>query len=101
MHIIARPAIEDAKLRHPQSRVWLDNWWRTAARATWRSLHDVRHDYPSADQVGDCLVFDAPGARRLICNVHYATDERHGTLYVRSFLTHAEYDRGDWRDVCW
>jgi hypothetical protein len=45
-------------------------------------------------------VFDAPGARRLICNVHYASDDRQGTLYVRYFLTHAEYDRGAWKNVC-
>jgi len=70
MHIIARPAIEDAKQRNPQCSNWLDNWWRTARQADWRSLYDVRQDYPSADQVGACLVFDAPGARRLICNVH-------------------------------
>ncbi len=100
MHIIARPAIEAAKRRHPQCANWLDNWWLTASRAVWRRLDDVRQDYPSADQVGDCLVFDAPGTRRLICNVHYATDDRQGTLYVRYFLTHAEYDRDAWKDVC-
>ena len=100
MHIIARPAIENAKQRHPACGNWLDNWWRTAGRADWCSLQDVRADYPSADQVGGCLVFDAPGARRLICNVHYANDDRQGTLYVREFLTHAEYDRDTWKDVC-
>ena len=100
MHIIARPAIEQAKQDHPACGNWLDNWWRTAGRAVWLSLHDVRGDYPSADQVGGCLVFDAPGARRLICNVHYANDDRQGTLYVRSFLTHAEYDRDAWKNDC-
>ncbi len=100
MHVIARPAIERAKQQHPVCGNWLDNWWRTAGRAVWRSLHDVRGDYSSADQVGGCLVFDAPGARRLICNVHYANDDRQGTLYVRDFLTHAEYDRETWKDDC-
>ena len=100
MHIIARPAIVAAKQRHPGCANWLDNWWRTARRADWRQLAEVRVDYPSADQVGDCLVFDATGARRLICNVHYASDDRQGTLYVRSFLTHAEYDRDGWKDFC-
>ena len=99
MHIIARPAIEDAKRRH-QCINWLDNWWYTAIRATWLHVRDVRQDYPSVDQVGSCLVFDAPGARRLICNVHYATDDRQGTLYVRYFLMHAEYDKDRWKDVC-
>ncbi|MCA9222031.1 MAG: type II toxin-antitoxin system HigB family toxin [Planctomycetales bacterium] len=52
------------------------------------------------DQGGACLVFDASGARRLICNVRYATPTRQGTLYVWHFLTHAEYDRNDWKDIC-
>ena len=100
MHIIVRPALEAAKERHPQCANWIDNWGRTAGRAVWRRLGDVRQDYPAADQIGNCLVFDAPGARRLICNVHYATNERQGTLYVRYFLTHAQYDRDKWKDVC-
>lgn len=100
MHIIARPAIENAKRSHSVCRNWLDNWWWTASRAVWQNLHNVRGDYPSADQIGECLVFDAPGGRRLICNVHYANEDRQGTLYFREFLTHASYDRDDWKDYC-
>lgn len=100
MHIIARPAIEVAKQRHSQCARWIDNWWRTASQAEWHSLYEVREDYPTADQVGSCLIFDAPGGRRLICYVHYATDLRQGTLYTRFFLTHAEYDRRDWSNLC-
>ena len=100
MHIIARPAIEEAKRRYPQCSNWLNNWWRTASQAVWRNLHDVRQDYPAADQVGRCLVFDATGAKRLICNFHYASGLRQGTLYVRHFLTHADYDRDDWKVCC-
>ena len=100
MHVIARPAIEAAKQRHPACVPWLDNWWRTASQAKWRSLHDVRQAYPSADQVGACLIFDAAAGCRFNCNVHYATDDRQGTLYVRYLLSHAEYDRGDWKRIC-
>jgi mRNA interferase HigB len=100
VHVIARPAIEAAKQRHPQCGTWLDNWWQTASDAEWHSLHEVRADYAKADQVASCLVFDAPGGRRLIAHVHYATEDRQGTLYFRYFLTHAEYDRGDWKKLC-
>lgn len=100
MHVIARPAIEAAKQRHPRCARWLDNWWQTANVAQWRSLHDVRTDYPAADQVGACLVFDAPGGRRLIAHVHYETDQRQGTVYFRGLMTHAQYDRGTWKKMC-
>jgi mRNA interferase HigB len=58
--------------------------------------------YPTADQVGRCLVFDAPGARRLIVGVYYSKPEKEdsGTLYIKHSLTHAEYDRGDWKKDC-
>ncbi|MDA1018247.1 MAG: type II toxin-antitoxin system HigB family toxin [Planctomycetota bacterium] len=35
-----------------------------------------------------------------MCNVDFATNSRQGTLYVRHFLTHAEYDRDDWKNIC-
>jgi mRNA interferase HigB len=100
VHVIARPAIEAAKQRHPQCATWLSNWWQTASRANWQSLLDVRGDYPKVDQAGSCLVFGAPGGRRLIARIHYATADRQGTLYFRYFLTHAQYDRGDWKKRC-
>jgi HTH-type transcriptional regulator/antitoxin HigA len=39
-------------------------------------------------------VFDIPGNRyRLICAIHY----NRGRVYVRHVLSHAEYDRGRWK----
>jgi hypothetical protein len=33
-------------------------WYRTARKATWNSLEDVRRHFPSADKVGAVLVFN-------------------------------------------
>jgi mRNA interferase HigB len=102
MNVISRRAVRAAQLRHPQCHKWLDDWWKTTREAHWTNLQDVRQAYPSADQVGGCLVFNAPGARRLIVGVYYSRPERErsGTLYFKHFLTHAEYDRGDWKKDC-
>jgi mRNA interferase HigB len=102
MNVVSRPAVRAAQARHPQCRNWLDDWWKTARKAQWTNFHDVRTAYPTADQVGRCLVFDAPGARRLIVGVYYSKPEKEdsGTLYVKNFLTHAEYDRSDWKKDC-
>jgi HTH-type transcriptional regulator/antitoxin HigA len=45
------------------------------------------------------LVFDAPEAKRLIVGVRYAHGEPvvGGTLFIKHFLTHDEYARGDWK----
>ena len=101
MHIIARPAIEEAIGRHADAATWLRNWWRVASAERWGSLADVRATYPATDQVECCLVFDSRGnTYRLICRVTYANEWQRGTLLVKRFLTHAEYDRGNWKGDC-
>ena len=101
MNVIARPAIIGAIARHPDAESWLNAWWKQANRAEWRSLHDVRQVYPSADQVGRCLVFNACGNKyRLIVGVTYADEARGGTLFVKHFLSHAEYDKGFRKGDC-
>jgi len=101
MHVISRQALRLAQRRHADAAAWLDAWWNTAKRTRWESLAQVRADYASADQVGSCLVFNACGNRyRLICGVTYANQWTQGTLFVKHFLTHAEYDRGRWKADC-
>ncbi len=99
MNVICRQSIRAAQLANPRCRLWLEEWWKTAKREQWTSLHDVRQTYLSADQVGRYLVFDAPEGKRLIVGVRYARPEppTGGTLYVKHFLTHREYERGSWK----
>ena len=101
MHIIARPAIVAAKLLYPKAAGWLDEWWATASKANWSRLTDVRLIYPSADEVGQCLVFNACGNDyRLICRMTYANRWTEGTLLDKHFLTHADYDKKKWCKDC-
>ena len=100
MNVISRQAIRDASDRHPEGANWLEQWYRKAKQARWSSLHDVRADFASADQVGRCLVFDAPQARRLIVGVVYANAQRNGVIFVKQYLTHPEYDKDRWKGDC-
>jgi mRNA interferase HigB len=101
MHVIARKAIVNAIKRHPEAATWLNRWWQDANHVRWESLNDVRTNYPSVDQVRHCLIFDVRGNRfRLICRVTYANEWQRGTLLVRHFLTHAEYDTDFWKSDC-
>lgn len=101
MNVISRPALEVAKKKHADAAGWLDAWWYIAKRDQWRSLEEVRKAYPATDQVGRCLVFNVRGNHyRLIVGVKYATPEHGGTLFVKHFLTHAEYDRNQWKKDC-
>jgi mRNA interferase HigB len=101
MHIISRPAIAEAARRHPDAAIWLNRWWADAAKTRWQNLNDVRVNYPAADQVRNCLIFDVRGNKyRLICRVTYANEWQRGTLLVKHFLTHTEYDRDSWKKDC-
>jgi mRNA interferase HigB len=99
MNVISRRAIYEAQQLNPRCRSWLEAWWKNAKREQWTNLEDVRQTYVSVDQVGKHLVFNAPEGRRLIVGVRYAGNHpfRGGTLFVKHFLTHAEYDRGNWK----
>jgi mRNA interferase HigB len=101
MNVISRPAVDDAIIRHPDAENWLNAWWKIAKREGWNSLEEVRRVYPRTDQVGSCLVFDVLGNKyRLIVGVRYRTASRGGTLYVKHFLTHAEYSKDAWKGHC-
>ncbi len=99
MHVISRRTIEAAKAQHANAANALDYWWRIASRAQWHNLHEVRQDFPAADQWQTYLIFDIRGNHyRLICGRVYAAAHRQGVLFVKFFLTHAEYDTDQWKN---
>jgi mRNA interferase HigB len=100
MHVIARPKLIEFASRHPDAKDWLDAWWFVAAKAHWTCLADVRRNYQGADQVDRCLVFNRGNKYRLIVRVSYALQQTQGTLLIKHFLTHAEYDKDFWKCDC-
>jgi mRNA interferase HigB len=77
----------DAK---PALQVWFD----TAVEAEWRSLEDIRKTFPATDMVGDLAIFNMRGNRyRLIVRMVF----QYKRIYIKEFLTHAEYDKGGWK----
>ncbi len=94
MHVISRKKLKEAAIRHGDLEAALDIWFRIAKKAGWRNLQEVRQVFPSADQVEGYTVFNIKGnAYRLITRIFY----QYGRIYVRHVLTHAEYDKGDWK----
>lgn len=86
--------------RHREARDALSIWLVSTHAATWKSIADVRVTYPHADaaKVGSgatVTIFNIKGnAYRLIVAIHYST----GIVFIRDFLTHAEYSKGTWKD---
>ena len=94
MRVISRRALREFIGQYPNAESSLDQWYRAARRASWRSLADVRRVFPHADQVGRRTVFNIAGNNyRLIARINYRTQK----LYVLAVLTHAAYDKEQWK----
>jgi mRNA interferase HigB len=94
MHIISRKALRQFWERHPDSKSPLSRWFKIVQHTNFRSLEELRATFPTADQVGDLIVFNIGGGKyRLITSIHF----NRGKVYIRNVLTHREYDRGTWK----
>ena len=94
MHIISRKALRQFWEEVPDSASALQRWYRIVNETEYRSFVELRQTFPSADKVGDLIVFNIGGNKiRLITSIHF----NRGKVYVRHVLTHEEYDRGTWK----
>jgi mRNA interferase HigB len=74
-------------------------WFKIATTKDqrWANFADLKTTFGSADQVGNCVVFDVGNnLYRLIGRVNY----KYGRIYVLKVMDHAEYDKGDWISDC-
>ena len=93
MNVISKRGLLQLASRHTDSLGPLLAWFQVARRAVWEGLQDVREDFPTAEQVGNVLIFDIRGNRyRLVTRVNYAGRR----IFVKDLLAHAEYDRRRW-----
>lgn len=94
MRILSKAAISAFSRRHPDALESLLHWFTVTKRATWEHLAGVRADFPHADAVDGFTVFNIGGNKyRLVAVIKY----RWQMVYIRHILTHAEYDRGNWK----
>lgn len=94
MHIISRKALQTFWERHPESQGSLSRWFKIVQRSHFDSFEALRATFPSADKVGDLIVFNIGGNNyRLVVSIHF----NRGKVYIRQVLTHREYDRGGWK----
>ena len=75
------------------SRVALQRWYDIAERAEWKSLSDIKADFPATDYVGNQhYVFNIKGNNyRLIVVIKFVM----GYNFIRKVCTHQEYEKLD------
>lgn len=98
MRIISDSRLRAISAKYPNSQPSILSWIKITRFADWQSFIDVRKTFPSADLVGHLTVFDISGNNyRLITKINYKTR----IVYIRGLLTHADYDKGRWKDDDW
>lgn len=91
MHVISRKALREFWKKHPESEEPLRRWYRIVNSTTYANFAELRETFPSADKVGDLIVFNIGGNKyRMLVSMHFNRQK----AYVRHVLTHQEYDQG-------
>lgn len=100
MRVISLKVLQAFWEEHQDSKEALRDWYRVAQDADWQSIADVRRIYPHADAVatkkgGTLTVFNIGGNKyRLIARIRYDWK----LVNLRAVLTHADYDKGKWKE---
>jgi mRNA interferase HigB len=97
MNVVSYKTIRKFIQKHPKARVPLDGWYNLAQKSHWEHFSALRKTCGSADIYGKCTIFDIGGNNyRLIAKIDYQRQ----TIYIKSILTHAEYDKEKWKRDC-
>ena len=93
MRIIAKKALREFWIRHPDAEEPLLAWYREVKQADWDTPAELKEKYGSAGIVGDSrMIFNIKGNdHRLVVKINYP----YRVVYVRFVGTHAEYDAVD------
>lgn len=97
MHVITEKRLNRAAREYPDAARELAAWHKVVKLARWRTLMEVRQTFKDADGVRQYVVFNIRGNRyRLVTIIHYSRERQgrltEGHIYIRSFLTHKQYD---------
>src|SRR5438093_417344 len=99
MRIITPKRVREYADLYPTAKGGLEHWLRNAKAGRWKHLVDARKTFPHADEVKvasgrTVVVFNIQkNSFRLITAIHYNL----GKIFVLSFMTHAEYDKNNWK----
>lgn len=98
MHVITRSRLVDFYEKHPESQNSLLFWYKLTTDSNWQNFVELREIFPSADLVKNFTVFNIGGNKyRLITYIDYVYQK----VFIRHVLTHAEYDKENWKEDSW
>jgi mRNA interferase HigB len=94
LRVVGTGVIDKAIKRHGDLKGPMGAWLQIASTESWAGLNDIRKTFPSTDEYEGKFIFNIKGNKyRLIAAINFGSQ----TLFVERILTHAEYDKGDWK----
>jgi mRNA interferase HigB len=99
MRVIKKTTLLEYSKTHAKAERPLWRWHEITSRAQWEDFDEVRAYFPHADMVRvashrPVVVFNIGGNDyRLVAAIHYNKQ----VVYVLRIMTHAEYDKGEWK----
>lgn len=92
--LISNRSLREFALRHAYAAASLQDFRRLIERGGYRNFAALRATFASVDKVGGRYVFNIGGNKyRLVAAIAYSVQ----VLWVKAVLTHAEYDKEDWK----
>ena len=94
MRVISKKPLRDFWCLHPESTLMLEEWFLKASLCDATSFPALRNTFNSADYIDGFTIFNVGGNQyRIAAVIHYDKQR----IYVRSVMTHREYDKNLWR----
>ena len=98
MHIISGSRLKKYCVLYSNAEPALRKWLKATEKTVWNNFVETRQTFPSADLVSNLTIFDIAGNNfRLITYIDYERKK----VFIREFLTHADYDKGNWKQDDW
>ena len=98
MRIISRRSLREFWEKHSTAKNGLILWYDRMLKSNFTNFAELRQRFPSADLVGNFTVFNISGNNyRLITYIDYQAQ----IIFIRAVLTHADYDKENWKNDNW
>ncbi len=94
MKLISNRMLREFAATHGDAAQPLQDFRRKVEKGEFANFAQLRAVFPAVDKVGERFVFNIGGNKfRLVAGI----DFHRRLLWVKSVLTHRDYDKGDWR----
>jgi mRNA interferase HigB len=94
MKLISNRALREFAEAYPLAAPPFQGWRKVIEKNIFTNWAELKRSFGAVDKVGDKTVFDIGGNKyRIIAHVRFEKQ----IVYINAVLTHAEYDKDDWK----